>query len=102
MDKDRITREASQFQEEGSCYIHVECKDGHHEAIVTGEGGEVLVALTTVMEQIANANQSSFEQVVKMILMTHKMNEIKEVLGATSTEATSFVFPKRRKTDEDS
>ena len=57
MDAERIYREAMEFSKDDCCFIHAECKDGHQEACIVGDGGAVIRSLASIMGQLANSCQ---------------------------------------------
>lgn len=102
MDKERINEEAKAFQKENSCFIHVECNNGQHEAVMAGDGRAIITSLATIMDSFATSCQAEFKDLLRELFVEHMKQKIAEEAGISRKEATSFSMPKLRKTDDDS
>lgn len=101
MDTERLNREARQFQKERSCFIHVECDNGQHEAIVAGDGGAIIDSLASIVGSIAEGSNTSPVSVLSTILYRNMIMKKEQEEGAIDKRTEMYSFPKIKKPGEE-
>ena len=75
MDKKYHIQQAMKFAKEGSCYIHVEMKDGKAGQLVGGDGKALIHCLSKIIERISVQSGTTFTTTIASIKAWHDLCE---------------------------
>lgn len=75
IDREKRMKEAVQFTDKNSCYIHTEMKNGRKcETVLAGDGVAILYGICGEISRVCQISGGTFEQALETIRQIHYTN----------------------------